>query len=350
VIGVRAGSKALSLLSVPLNVQMLTAMAEEKTISLMTLRRMTGTPPQTTMRGRIRTFSEMNILTKRSQSQFAGSVDLELTRTGRDLVEVAEQMQAWLNLAPDFPVELGTPSAKSTIGALSEAWSATIVRALAARPLSLTELNSLLRGITYPSLERRLAALRHSGQIEVCAANGGRTPYRVTAWLRRAVAPLLSAVRWERSTLGRSAPPITALDVEAILLLAIPLVELPVDLSGTCRLAVELRDSLERPSFAGVRLVIRDGRLASCSTRLEGDVDAWASCNVSTLSAAILAGDTTGMEIGGDGELARSLIDGVHQALLRPDPGLRENHLETPEANSPRDSPGTNPRWVSLLR
>lgn len=319
----RAGSKALSLLSVPLNVQLLTAMSDEKPISLMTLRRMTGAPPQTTMRGRLRAFSEMNILTKRSQSGFAGSVDLELTRTGRDLVEVAEEMQTWLNLAPDVPPEMGTPSAKSTIRALSEAWSASIVRALAARPLSLTELNSLLTSITYPSLERRLAALRHSGQIEVCAASGGRTPYRVTTWLRQAVAPLLFAVQWERSTLGRSAPPVTALDVEAILLLAIPLVEFPAYLSGSCRLTVELRDGPDRPPFAGVLLAVRDGKLTSCTTRLEGVMDAWASCSVPTFIAAVLAGDMNGMEIGGDAELARSLIDGIHRAVHRPEAALR---------------------------
>jgi DNA-binding HxlR family transcriptional regulator len=320
---VRAGSKALSLLSVPLNVQLLTALSDERPISLMTLRRMTGTPPQTTLRGRIRSFSEMNILTKQRQSRFAGSVDLELTRNGLDLVEVAEELQAWLSAAPDLPVELGTPAAKSTVRALAEAWTTTIVRALAARPLSLTELNSLLSGITYPSLERRLASLRHSGQIEVCAASNGRTPYRVTTWLRRAVTPLLYAVRWERASLGRSAPPITALDIEALLLLAIPLVEFPTYLSGNCRLAVQLSDGADRSSFAGVSVVIHDGKLVSCSTRLEGTTDAWASCSVPTLLAALLAGDTAGMEIGGDGELARNLIDGLYRGIHQREAAFR---------------------------
>src|ERR1700761_2919591 len=267
------------------------------------------------MGGRIRPFSEMNILTKRRQSRFAGSVELELTRTGQDLVEVAEQMQTWLDLAPDIPAALGTPSAKSIIRALGEGWSPTIVRALAAHPLSLTDLNSLLTGITYPSLERRLAALRHSGQIEVCPVNGGRTPYRVTTWLRRAVTPLLSAIHWERSSLGRSAPPVTPLDVEAILLLVIPLVEFPSYLCGSCRLAIELRDGADRPSFAGALVTIRDGKLVSCSTRLEGLTDAWASCSVSRLIDGLLASETTGMEVGGDGELVRGLIDGIRRAL-----------------------------------
>ncbi len=319
----RAGSKALSLLSVPLNVQLLTALSDERPISLMTLRRMTGAPPQTTLRGRIRSFSEMNVLTKQRQSRFAGSVDLELTPSGRDLVEVAEELQAWLSAAPDLPAELGTPTAKSTVRALAEAWSTTIVRALAARPLSLTELNSLLTGITYPSLERRLASLRHSGQIEVCATSGGRTPYRVTTWLRRAVAPLLYAMRWERSGLGPSAPPVTALDIEALLLLAIPLVEFPTYVSGGCRLAVELRDGADPSSFAGVRVVLQDGRLVSCSTRLEGPTDAWASCGVPTLLTALLDGDTAGMEMGGDTELARALIDGIHRAIDQPEAAVR---------------------------
>ena len=58
--------------------------------------------------------------------------------------------------APEGPLALGSSTAKSAIKALVEGWGTNMIRALAARPLSLTELNGLISGLSYPSLERRL--------------------------------------------------------------------------------------------------------------------------------------------------------------------------------------------------
>jgi DNA-binding HxlR family transcriptional regulator len=310
----------LSLLSTPLNVYVLRAL-EEESRPLGDLRHAVGSPAQTTMRGHLRRLAEIGVVERRRQSDFPGSVDYELGGPGHELLAVAEVLQAWLADSPDGPAQLGSPAAKSAIKALVEGWSSAVVRALVAKPLSLTELSRLITGLSYPSLERRLGALRLAGQIERRTGNGRGTPYAVTDWLRRAMAPLAAAVRWERLHLADEAPPLGRIDVEAAFMLAIPLLELPVDLSGHCRLAVELSNGNGNgnggPRLAGVQVGVQEGRVASCISRLEGDAEAWASGSPSAWLGALIEQDSAQLELGGDGNLALGLLDGLHSALFR---------------------------------
>ena len=101
---------------------------------------------------------------------------------------------------------------------------------------------------------------------------GAGTPYRATPWLRRAIVPLAAGAWWERRYLA-DPPLIGRLDVEAAFLLAIPLIELPAGLSGKCRLAVEIQGG-SSPVFAGVLISVEDGKVVSCSSRLEGEAEA----------------------------------------------------------------------------
>jgi len=66
---------------------------------------------------------------------------------------VADTVEAWLARAPAGPIPLGSEVAKAAIKALVDGWEATMLRALAARPLSLTEFDSLIAGLSYPALE-----------------------------------------------------------------------------------------------------------------------------------------------------------------------------------------------------
>lgn len=141
-------------------------------------------------------------------------------------------LQAWLQLSPAGPIELGSIAAKSAIKALVEGWGSNIVRALATRPLSLTELNSLIPRISYPSLERRLTAMRQVNLLETQSTHGRTTPYEVTEWLRRAIA----AIGWERRY-ARIAPLISGVWTS-------PLEELDVD--GETRLAEAITNALAR--------------------------------------------------------------------------------------------------------
>jgi len=280
------------------------------------LRRVVGSPPQTTMRGHLRSLTEIGVIERHRQNDFPGSVDYELTGSGRDLMNVRQVLGGWLLRAPDGPVSLGSSAAKSTVKALVDGWSSTIVRALAARPLSLTELNRLIAGHNYPSLERRLGAMRIAGLLEPCPGEGRRTPYSVGPWLRQAVAPLAAAARWERRHLATTAPPVSRIDIEAFFLLAAPLVRLGPDHSGTCRLAAELRSSKDDNALAGALVELRAGEVVSCVARLQGDADAWASGSTTTWLRALLGEESDRLELGGDTALAAALVEGLHGSLF----------------------------------
>jgi DNA-binding HxlR family transcriptional regulator len=313
---VRAGTHALNLLSVPLNVHVLKALEEEPR-SLIDLRRAVGSPPQTTMRSHLRALTGFGILERRRQSEFPGSVDYELARPGRDLLIVAEVLQAWLVDSPQGPLSLGGVAAKSSVKALVEGWSSAIVRALAARPLSLTDLNRLISGLNYPSLERRLAAMRLAGQIEAKPGKTRATPYTVSAWLRNSVAPLAAAARWERQHLPEDTTPIARIDIESAFLLAVPLVSLSTEASGICRLAVEVRNGGREPALAGVLVGVEEGRVVSCVSKLEGQADAWISGNVSSWIRAVIEQEISGLEVGGEHDLGWRILEGLHSALFR---------------------------------
>lgn len=313
------------MLAEPLNVAILRALAEGP-LPLIELRRAVGLPPQTTMRGHLRKLSALAVLEKRRQAAFPGVVDLELAGPGRDLLNVAEVLSHWLAIAPGGQLELGTVAAKSAIKALVQGWSTTVIRALVARPLSLTELNRLIPVLSYPSLERRLGAMRLAKQIEACTARGRGRPYAVTAWLRHAVGPLATAARWERRHAAAKTRPIGRLDVEAAFLLAVPLLRLPEEHSGTCRLAVEVpsKDG-DDVRLAGVRAGVERGQIVSCLSGVPGGASAWASGSAPAWLAAVLDDDSDQLELGGDCALAEALVEGLHGTLARTNTESRGN-------------------------
>jgi DNA-binding HxlR family transcriptional regulator len=308
----RAGAVALSLLSAPLNVHLLQAL-EDGPLPLIDLRRSVGSPPQSTMRVYSRTLVDLGTLERQRQAAFPGTVEYASTESGKALLGIGAIHEKWLHEAPSGPISLGSTASKSATKALVEGWSTNIIRALAAKPLSLTDLNRLIPRISYPSLERRLGALRLADLVEPYPGEGRGTPYRATAWLRRAIVPLASGAWWERRHLA-DPPLIGRLDVEAAFLLAIPLVELPSGLSGRCRLAVEIQGG-SSPVFAGVLMTIEDGKVVSCSSRLEGEADAWASGSAGTWMRR-MSGQEGDLEIGGDSELVREIVDSIRKSAL----------------------------------
>ena len=232
----------------------------------------------------------MGAVERRRRNRFPGVVEYELTRAGHDLVSVAVVLGRWLEGSPDGALELGSGGAKAAVEALAEAWTTTMLRALAAAPLSLTELDGVIAALNYPSLERRLSGLRLAGLVEPMSDGGRGTPYRVTPWLRRGMAPLVAAMRWERAHLRRRTAQPARIDFETIFLLTLPLAPLPGDLSGGCRIAVELPDGGE-PRLACVVAVADGGRTVGFSTDLRGHMDAWAIGPPSAWLDATVLGD-----------------------------------------------------------
>jgi DNA-binding HxlR family transcriptional regulator len=312
---VRSGSQALSILAVPLNVHVLQAL-DGQPMPLPGLRRAVGHPPVTTMRSYLRNLTELGVTERLREGEFPGSVSYSLTRSGKKLLAVAEILRQWLSAAPGGTVEWGSTASRSVVKALVDGWDACIIRALAARPLALTELDRLIAQTTYPALERRLTAMRQVGLVVPDPEQDGRVARcRVTPWLRQAVAPLSAAVGWEGQYLADQAPAPGRLDAEAAFLLAIPLLELPAGVEGTCRLAVEVRRGSDH-DFAGVTVTLEEGRIRSCATRAKGTPDAWATGGALDWFRWLREVDGHRIEVGGDPSLAEDLKRGLRGALL----------------------------------
>jgi DNA-binding HxlR family transcriptional regulator len=279
------------------------------------LRRSAGSPAQTTLRALLRQLGAIGATERHRLDRFPSSVQYELTPAGADLTRVLATLEHWLALAPQDPPPPGSAPARSAIKALAEAWSTLILRAIAARPLSLTELDGVIASLSYPAIERRLAAMRLVGQIETAASDNRRTPYEVTDWLRAGVAPLIAAARWERLHLPDVTPPFGRIDFEAALLLASPLVRLlDSSSSGTCRIAASTDGEQRR--LAGATICVDAKGSVSGVAPTEVDVDAWAIGPTGALLTALVEGDLTGLQIGGDRRLAQSLLQEIHSSLF----------------------------------
>jgi DNA-binding HxlR family transcriptional regulator len=250
------------------------------------------------------------------------TVENELTDVGRGILDVAEIVEAWLSLSPHGPIAFGSEPAKGAIKSLVGGWESTVLRAVAARPLSLTELSGVIPDFSYPALERRIAAMRSTHQLEVLPSEAGKSkPYAITTWTRQAVGPLVAAGRCECEHVGVDAnigaEPLTGIDLETAFMLAAPLVVLPAGHSGSCILAVDAGEG-EVPTdrAPGVQVGLARGEVVSCVSDIEPDPSTWILGKVDAWVDAILDGRFDDLRIGGsDQGLARDLLAGFRRAI-----------------------------------
>jgi DNA-binding HxlR family transcriptional regulator len=316
---VRAGGTVLSLIASPLSVPILRAHLDGP-LRLPDLRERIGGAAQTTLRGQVGNLRGIGALERHVRGGMPYTVENELTDVGRGVLAVAEVVETWLSRAPQGPLVLGSEPAKGAIRALVGGWGSTMLRALAARPLSLTELSSVISDHSYPALERRLSAMRAARQVE--PREGGERsgkPYGVTEWTRQAVAPIVAAGRCECEHLAEVTEPLSRIDVEAAFLLSVPLVVLDVTRSGSCLLAVDtssVRDEVAADRLAGVHVEMEGGIVTSCRSRWEGEPKTWALGSTVSWLDAILEGRLERLRIGGeDRELAATMIEEIHHSL-----------------------------------
>ncbi len=311
----RAGTQALSLLGSPRNCLILRSLAERPKRQV-ELRRETGFPAQSTLRGQLNSLDEAGMISKRLGDPFPTVYEYSLEQPGRELLFVIDTLERWLGACPEESFELGSEASKLAIKGLVDGWSSTVLHVLATAPHSLTELDNAIGALNYPSIERRMGAMRLAWQVEPCPNPGKVTPYDLTEWTRRAVAPLVASARWERRNLPAENAPVTALDVEAAFLLTLPLVQLPDSLSGSCRLEVRLPKT--RGRAAGVLIAIEEGRMEARATAASAtaDCDAWAVGPPATWFDAVIEGEPDGIDTGGDESLSSALLKGLHLALF----------------------------------
>lgn len=312
---VRAGGTVLSLLAGPLCAPILRAHLDGP-LRLPDLREHLGGAAQTTLRGQVGNLRDLGALERHVRSGMPYTVENELTDTGHGILVVADAVEAWLARAPQGPLAFGSEPAKGAIRSLVAGWGSTILRALAARPLSLTELDGVVPDVSYPALERRLSAMRAARQVEAVSISESQAkPYTVTDWTRRAVGPLVAAGRCECEHLTNGSDPLTRIDVEAAFLLAVPLVELPAGIGGSCLLAVGGGEEAGE-SLTGVDVVVEHGQVVSCVSKLELEPEGWAKGTVEDWVGVILEGRVEALDLGGnDAELARALVEGMHSSL-----------------------------------
>lgn len=312
---VRAGGRALSVLAVPLNFQVLQALSR-RPMRLAELRKETGLPAQTTLRGHLANLAEIGVLTKRPTQRMPYAVENELTPMGQELLEVAGRLGAWLARAPDGPISLEGGAAKGAVKALVDGWGSRMMRALAAQPVSLTELDSLISDLSYPALERRLSSMRIAGLVEAWPSRGTGTPYAVTDWARRGIAPLAAASHCELVHMGREIAPVTEIDIEAAFLLATPLVGLSSNVAGRCQLEVEASPGVV-PRPTGVQVTVEGGRVVSCVSRLEPSPSAYAIGPPARWFNAVRDGEIGQLRFGGGSRFAEEVVSGLHTAFAR---------------------------------
>jgi DNA-binding HxlR family transcriptional regulator len=314
--GERTGTRVLTVLAAPLNALVLSKLTQGPR-RLVELRRETGSA-QTTLRAHLKELSEVGAIAKRRLHPFPSVREYLLTNgAGTDLRFVATTLEAWLASAPRKPLRLGSEEARAAVKALAEGWSSMILRSLAAGPQTLAEIDAAIESLSCQSLERRLAALRLAGLVEGKQAQGRSTPYEVTEWLRQGTAPLAAAIRWERRHLADVTAPIMPVDAEAGFLLSMPLLSLPAELSGSCRLGVEFPDGAER-RLVGVTVDVEAGQIVSCTTRLESSPGAWATGSPAAWLRVAIEANPNRLELGGNQRLVRALVDGLNQALFVP--------------------------------
>ena len=305
----RSGARTLLLLAAPLNGVILNSLADGPR-QLVDLQLEAGLPAQTTLRAQLERLINTGAVGKRRRNRFPGVLEYELTDGGRELLFVVRALERWLDRSDAGHLVLGEGTATAAVKALVEGWSTAMLRALAGSRLSLTDLDRLIGSLSYPSLERRLAAMRLAGLVAAEPAEGRTTPYSITDWAREGIAPLLAASRWEQAYADHPAC-ITRVDVETAFLLALPLLRVPDGESGSCRLTVDLG---EADRHAGVVLSVQGGRVAACTTRIEGQTDAWATGGVAQWLEALNGDGASALAVGGRTGLTDSLLAGLRRA------------------------------------
>jgi DNA-binding HxlR family transcriptional regulator len=309
------GASTLSALAVPLNVQILMTLADSSR-SASDLLAAVGDPPRSTSHKRLRELTDLGALHRSRQRQFPRQVNYELTSTGERMLDLAASLERWLAGAPGGRIALGTQSAKRMVDTLAAGWKSLIVAALVDRPYSLTELDRRVDSVPYPSIERRLVALRETGLVRVASVDAKGTPYEATEWLRRAAEPLLTAASFELNP-AEETDALTD-EVRAALLLVMPLLQLPPRSEGTLVIAIlpgQVDAQTRDPE--GATLLIRGGRVAVSTPEIDESAPTWALGTPGFWLDAVLTGEIDQLRIGGEApQLGTDLATGVHRGLL----------------------------------
>jgi DNA-binding transcriptional ArsR family regulator len=249
-----------------------------------------------------------------SERQIGPHTKVRASAKGEQFLFVAFALERWLHNCPDGPLQLG-PEGGAAIAPLVCCWSAGVTHALAGQPLTLAELDRAVEALSYETVEEHVEAMERTGQVEALPDNG-EARYALTDWAREGIAPIVAAIRYERHYPEDDALPPDVLDVEAAFQLALPLLRLPADVSGSCRLGVQIPGG--EPLMAGATAQVAGGRVVSSSTLLEQEPENWATGSPIEWADAVVDPRAGQIKAGGDIRLANALIEALHETLFGP--------------------------------
>lgn len=235
--------------------------------------------------------------------------------SGKEVLFISFVIEQWLQKAPGGPMDIEGPEAKAAIPALAAGWSSTVVHALAAQPRTVTELGRTIDDLGPAALRHQLDAMQAVGLIEASAGDGEGTVYRITDWLRAAIAPLIVGARFEHRYAPTETPAIAPLDVDAGFLMGLPLLGLPADTNGLCRMTINVPVHGD-PVPAGAMARVEHGRIASISTELQDEADASLEGPPMAWLDAVIDPLASRLYPEGDEDLAATLLVGLHEVLF----------------------------------
>jgi DNA-binding HxlR family transcriptional regulator len=310
----RAGGRALLLLADPVNVAILRQLGSGPLESTALLDRIDYVS-RSTYFDRMRDLEELSLVGRWRRADVPPVAECWLAGPGERLLPVARLLDGWLRGAPRDPLQLGQAYATAVIKALAVGWGSTVLRWLAERPHSLTELEHLVEGFGYRKLERICRDLVKAELAERVVIRGRLSAYGMTPWGRRAAGSLAAAIRWEQHEIPEWSAAVTSTEVEGGLMLALPLIDLPNDVSGTCSLLVDA-DAPERQSLGGAVVRVAHGRPVSWApaTDLHPRADCWVRGTTLAWLDAVGAPHSADLRLGGDAGLAEKVIASLRGA------------------------------------
>ena len=310
----RAGGRALLLLADPVNVAILRRLAAGPLESTALLERIDYVS-RSTYFDRMRDLEELCLVGRWRRADVPPVAECWLAGPGERLLPVARLLDGWLSAAPRDPLQLGQAYATTVMKALAVGWGSTLLRWLAERPHSLSELEHLVDGFGYRKLERICRDLVKAELAERVVIRGRLSAYGMTSWGRRAAGPLAAAIRWEQHEIPEWSAAVTSTEVEGGLMLALPLIDLPSDVSGTCSLLVDA-DAPERQSLGGAVVRVVHGRAVSWApaTDLHPRADCWVRGTTLAWLDTVGATRSADLRQGGDTGLAEKMIAALRGA------------------------------------
>jgi DNA-binding HxlR family transcriptional regulator len=309
----RTGAQILAHLAAPLNV---TVLRELQTGPKRPdeLRRGCNPPSKRALRSCLATLERLGVVLRRGYRLLPESREYRLAGPGRELRFVMIVLERWLVGNRPERIELDTEAGAHAIKTVLGGWSSNIMRAVAARPCSLADLGELTAPLGRDSLERRVEAMHRAGLLELTGRGAGeRRPYERTAWLCRAMGPIIAASRWERHNLPHTSAPIGRSDAETALLLTMPLLQLPPTAKGSCRLVVDV--SGEAGEADATVTATAEGCRVTHYEPASRDADATASGPPSAWFRAAIEAKLEHLEVDGDQRLANGLLNALFAGL-----------------------------------